>query len=272
MSHDAPMNLPGLDMTISPSPDLSAYRAILTVDLDALAANYLRARELAGGAEVCGVVKADAYGHGLAPVGRALASAGCKTFFVADVAEGARLRAALPGVVIYTSSGLTPGAASEMRANDLRPCLGNLAEVADWQREAQRAGHALPAALHFDTGLNRLGFDEGEARRVLADRSLLAGIDVALVMSHLACADEPDHALNARQLERFKPIRAAFPSARASLANTAGILLGPDYHFDMVRPGYGLYGGAPVEGQPNPFRLVAKAEARVLHISEVTAG
>lgn len=272
MGHDAPMNLPGLDMTISPSPDLSPYRAILTVDLDALVANYARSRELAGGAEVSGVVKADAYGHGLAQVGRALASAGCKTFFVADVTEGATLRAALPGVVIYTSSGLTPGAGAEMRTHDLRPCLGNLAEVEAWRREAEHAGSALPAALHFDTGLNRLGFDDREASRVLADRSLLAGIDVALVMSHLACADEPGHALNARQLERFKPIRAAFPSARASLANTAGILLGPDYHFDLVRPGYGLYGGAPVEGQPNPFRLVAKAEARVLHIREVAAG
>lgn len=266
------MNLPGLDMTISPSPDLSTYRAILTVDLDVLVANYVRACELADGAEVSGVVKADAYGHGLAPVGRALAAAGCKTFFVADVAEGATLRAALPGAVIYTSSGLTPGTGPEMRAHDLRPCLGNLGEVEAWRHEAEQAGRALPAALHFDTGLNRLGFDDGEARRLLADRSLLAGIDVGLVMSHLACADEPGHALNVRQLEQFKPIRAAFPSARASLANTAGILLGPDYHFDLVRPGYGLYGGAPVEGQPNPFRLVAKAEARVLHVREVAAG
>ena len=255
--HDALMDLPELEKTVNASsPDLAAPSAILTVDLDALAANHARARGLAPGVEVGGVVKANAYGHGLVPVSRVLAGAGCKTFFVADAVEGATLRAALPDATIYLTNGLTPASGPAARANALRPCLGSLAEVEAWGREAKLAGRALPAALHFDTGLSRLGFDAVETARLLADKSLLAGIDVTLVMSHLACSDEPGHPLNARQLHRFQKIRAAYPSIRASFANTAGILLGPDYHFDIVRPGYGLYGGTPVEGRPNPFRPV----------------
>lgn len=271
--HDALMDLPELEKTVNASsPDLAAPSAILTVDLDALAANHARARGLAPGVEVGGVVKANAYGHGLVPVSRVLAGAGCKTFFVADAVEGATLRAALPDATIYLTNGLTPASGPAARANALRPCLGSLAEVEAWGREAKLAGRALPAALHFDTGLSRLGFDAVETARLLADKSLLAGIDVTLVMSHLACSDEPGHPLNARQLHRFQKIRAAYPSIRASFANTAGILLGPDYHFDIVRPGYGLYGGTPVEGLPNPFRPVVTAEARVLHIRDVPAG
>ncbi|WP_293553440.1 alanine racemase [Parvibaculum sp.] len=258
--------------SVNTSRDLPADNAILTVDLDALVANYRHVRSLAGGAEVSGVVKANAYGHGLAPVGRALAGAGCKTFFVADAIEGATLRAALPDAVIYATSGLTPVSGPALRAADVRPCLGSLAEVEDWRREAKRAGRALPAALHFDTGLSRLGFAPSETAKITGDKSLLAGIDVTLAMSHLACSDEPEHELNLLQLERFLRVLEAFPSVPASFANTAGILLGPDYHFDLVRPGFGLYGGTPVEGRPNPFSPVVRAEARVLQIREVPAG
>lgn len=270
------MDLPALKNTVnasSPQPgDLSAHSAILTVDLDALVANYAHIRALAPGVEVSGVVKANAYGHGLAPVGRALASAGCKTFFVADTVEGATLRAALPDAAIYITNGLSLNTGPAARAHALRPCLGSLAEIEAWRHEAKHAGHSLAAALHFDTGLSRLGLDAAETARLIAEPGLLEGIDVTLVMSHLACSDEPAHPLNARQLGRFKTIRAAFPSVPASFANTAGVLLGPDYHFDLLRPGYGLYGGTPVEGKPNPFRPVIKAEARVLQIREVTAG
>jgi alanine racemase len=106
---------------------------------------------------------------------------------------------------------------------------------------------------------------------MLEDRSRLEGIEVTLVMSHLACADEPTHPLNARQLERFRAIAAAFPDVRKSLANSSGVLLGVDYCFDLVRPGYAIYGGAPTEGQPNPVLPVIKAEARVLQVREVDA-
>lgn len=247
--------------------------AIVTVDLDALSANYRHLQALTPGAEVAGIVKANAYGLGLEPVSRTLALAGCKSYFVADAGEGARLRAILPEAIIYVTHGLIAGSAADCRGHGLRPCLGSLAEVEEWQREAKAAGRALPAALHFDTGLSRLGFDAAETARLLDDRAPhLAGIDITLVMSHLACSDEPERSLNVDQLSRFRAICAAFPGVPASFANTAGVLLGQDYHFDLVRPGYGLYGGRPLEGQPNPFRAAVRVEARVLQIRDVAAG
>lgn len=252
--------------------DPASTSAILTVDLDAVAANYRHLRSLADGADVAGVVKANAYGVGMVPVALTLAREGCRNFFVADPDEGAALRAALPDAAIYVTNGLMPGAGAAYRAHALSPCLGSLAEIEEWRREAALAGRALPAALHFDTGLSRLGFDEAETHRLIGSAASLAGLDIALVMSHLACSDEPEHPLNALQLSRFKPIRAAFPSVPASFANTAGVLLGSEYRFDMVRPGYGLYGGIPAEGQPNPFRQAIRLEGRVLQIRDVPAG
>ncbi|HEX7776352.1 MAG TPA: alanine racemase [Parvibaculum sp.] len=246
--------------------------AVLTVDLDAVVANYRRLRALAPGADVAGVVKANANGLGLVPVARALAAAGCATFFVADAGEGQTLRAALPEATIYVTNGLAPDMAAVFRSSGLRPCLTSLEEIEDWRREAKAAGETLPAALHFDTGLNRLGLSAGDADRLFSDPHLLDGIDLTLVMSHLARSDEPDAPLNALQLARFKPIRAAFPAVRASFANSSGILLGADYHFDMVRPGYGLYGGAPFAGQPNPFQPTVGATAPVLQVRDVAAG
>jgi alanine racemase len=260
------------DFTASTAPDYVAHDALLTVDLDALAGNVERYRKLAHGAEVAGVVKANAYGLGLEPVARCMAAIGVTTFFVTDCTEGVALRALFPEVTIYLTNGLPQGAGPIARDACLRPCLGSLAEVAAWKAEAREAGAPLPAALHFDTGISRLGFDAKESECLLADRSLLDGIKVTLVMSHLACADEPDHPLNARQLERFRLIAAAFPDAPKSLANSAGVLLGSDYCFDLVRPGYAIYGGTPVEGRPSPVRPVVKAEARVLQVRDVEAG
>jgi len=261
-------SLPSSDM----GPDIEGPDALLTIDLDALAENFVRYQALAHGAEVAGVVKANAYGLGLAPVARAMAAAGCKTFFVTDAAEGTALRAILPDTIIYLTNGLPPGAGPAARAAGLRPCLGSLAEVAEWSREGEIAGRPLPAALHFDTGMNRLGFDAKEAAHLLAHLDEINGIDVTLIMSHLACADEPDHPLNNAQLARFREIAASFPTTPKSLANSAGVLLGADYCFDLVRPGYGMFGGAPVIGEASPFQTVVTAEARVLQVREVMPG
>ncbi|MEN6544391.1 alanine racemase [Parvibaculum sp.] len=251
--------------------DPTSASTILTVDLDALAANYRYLRSIGAGADVAGVVKADAYGLGLAPIARTLAHAGCTSFFVTDTGEGMELRAALPGAIIYVTNGLMPGAAALCRAYDLRPCLGSLEEVEEWRTVATNSGMALPAALHFDTGLSRLGFGEAEAARLIAEPSLLSGIDVTLVMSHLACSDEPGHPLNAMQLARFRPIRKAFASIPASFANSGGALLGPDYCFDLIRSGYGLYGGR-AGPEPSPFRPVVHLETRVLQVRDVPPG
>lgn len=246
--------------------------ALLTVDLDALAGNFTRYQKLAHGAEVAGVVKANAYGLGLAPVARAMAAAGCKTFFVTDAAEGTALRAILPDAIIYLTNGLPPGAGPLARAAALRPCLGSLAELEAWSLESDIAGQALPAALHFDTGMNRLGFDAREAAYLLDHMDEAKGIEISLIMSHLACADEPDHPLNKAQLARFREIATSFHDTPRSLANSAGVLLGADYCFDLVRPGYAIYGGVPVEGGTSPVAPVVTAQARVLQVREVEPG
>ncbi|MES1990162.1 MAG: alanine racemase [Pseudomonadota bacterium] len=250
----------------------AAHDALLTIDLDAVAGNYARYRAFAKGADVAGVVKADAYGLGLAPVARALAAAGCTSYFVANVQEGKSLRNLLPDARIFTLNGLTQESASICAAMGLQPCLGSFRDIEIYTRVAKTLGRALPAALHFDTGMSRLGFDAASAAKLVADRSVLDAIRPTLVMSHLARADEPDEAQNALQLARFKAIHAGFADVPASLANSAGVMLSPDYHFDLVRPGYALYGGTPVEGHASPVMPAVKAEARIMQIRDVSAG
>ncbi|MBX3446866.1 MAG: alanine racemase [Parvibaculaceae bacterium] len=251
---------------------MAAAGGILTVDLGAVAANYALIRREAAGAEVSAVVKADAYGLGMGPVARRLAAEGCRTFFVADAREGASLRALLPQADIYVLNGLFPGAAALLAQAALRPVLASLAELAEWQA----AGAPFPAALHFDTGMNRLGMGEAEAEALAQDPSLTAGVEISMILSHLACSDEAAHPRNGEQLHRFRALLARlqphFPKAKASLANSGGIFLGPDYHFDMVRPGVSLYGGNPFTGRSHPFRPVVTAQARVLAVREVAPG
>jgi alanine racemase len=218
---------------------MTEVEARLTVDLDALAANHALLRRLAGGAEVAPVVKADAYGLGVAPVARRLAAEGARSFFVARVAEGEALRGVLgDGPTIYVLDGCPPGTPRRLAAAGLTPVLNSAEQVRDWGGRS--------CALHVDTGLNRLGVSPDEARALAA-----SGLDVTLLISHLSCADIPDHPMNAAQLAAFTALRAAFPGVRASLANSAGVFLGGDYLFDMVRPGVTLYGGGPFEaGDP----------------------
>jgi alanine racemase len=250
----------------------AAAGAVLTVDLDAVAANYAMLGREAAGAEVAAVVKADAYGLGLGPVARRLAAEGCRSFFVADANEGAELRKVLPGAVIYVLNGLFPGTAALYGRHGLRPVIASLAELAEWRA----AGVRLPVALHFDTGMNRLGMGAGDAASIAQDEALTAGVEVALVMSHLACSDDREHPQNARQLARFREIWARlaprFRGATASLANSGGIYLGPNYRFGMVRPGVSLYGGSPFTGRANPFRPTIRAEARVIALRKLAPG
>jgi alanine racemase len=249
-----------------------AAGALLTVDLDAVAANYALLKEEARGAEVSAVVKADAYGLGMVPAAERLWMEGCRTFFVADATEGAALRAALPKAIIYVLNGLFSGTTALYAEYGLRPCLGSMAEVTEWRE----AGAPLPAALHFDTGMNRLGMSAEDAAALAADGKLAEGVEVALLMSHLACSDTAAHPQNERQLGRFNEILAVlkrrFPEAKASLANSGGIHLGERYRFDLVRPGVGLYGGNPFTGRANPFRPVVTVQARVLAVRDVPPG
>ena len=233
----------------------------LAIDLSALAHNWRRLAERCAPAECSAVVKANAYGLGLEPVMRALLAAGCKTFFVACASEGERARAVSGEAFVYVFDGVAPGSAPRLRAAGLRPVLNSLAEIAEW------AG-AGPAALHFDTGMNRLGFAPAEA----GDAAALLGAAPCLVMSHLVSAQSPGDPVNARQIAAFDAIARRFPGVPRSLCNSSGIFLPSKPHQDLTRPGYALYGGNPTPGRPNPMRAVLRLESRVLAVHDIAAG
>lgn len=213
-------------------------QADLYIDLSAIAENWRALARASGPAEAAAVVKADAYGLGADRVAPALAAAGARSFFVAIAEEGAALRVTLgEGPRIFVLSGHMDGDTQAIAQASLIPMLNSPEQLA---RHLQSLpGH--PFGIQLDTGMNRLGFEEDEWRAAAAD-ALRAG--PALVMSHLACADEPDHAMNARQLAVFRRMTDGIGAPR-SLAATGGILLGRDYLFDLTRPGIGLYGGMP---------------------------
>ncbi len=254
------------------SPESFPAGGRLTVDLVALAANWkaLADHVAGGGHATAAVVKGDGYGIGLEEAGRTLAAAGCTTFFVALPDEGRRLRAVLPHAVIYVLNGLIGGGAPYARA-DIRPVLNSWPEIEEWAA-FRKTGGTTGAAVHVDTGMNRLGLSLHDALDLRRNATLLATLAPDLIISHLACADTPDHPMNRRQLALFGEVRAQFPNLPASLANSAGVFLGPDYHFDLVRPGIALYGGVAVQGVTNPMRAVATLEARVLAVREAEEG
>lgn len=233
--------------------------AVLTVDLEALAANW-RTLGRVSGAEVHPVVKADAYGMGAAACARRLMREGARAFFVARVAGGQRLRRELgPGPVIWVLDGCPRGTAGALKASDLRPVLNHGDQLAEW-----RAAGGGACALHVDTGMNRLGFRPEDAPEPFP------GLE--LVMSHLACSDEPSHPMNPAQRDAFAAVCGRYPGVRRSLANSGGCFLGEGYGLDVVRPGICLYGGGP-EGRPDPrIQPVATLTAPILQLRDVPAG
>jgi alanine racemase len=258
-----------------PLPDASIpadARAVLTINLDALRANWATLNRVTGDAECAGVIKADAYGLGLEEIAHALEEGGCETFFTATLAEARRVRAVMPGAVIYVLDGLLPGAAPHYAGFDLRPCLSSLAEAREWAAYCTATGRRLPAAIHIDTGMNRLGLPPVEVEALAADTATLAAFPCSLVLSHLACADIPKHPKNKEQRALFDILRNKLPSAPASLANSGGCFLGPEYHYDLVRPGIALYGGRAFEAETNPMRWVVQLQARVLQVRDVAEG
>ncbi|HUU26053.1 MAG TPA: alanine racemase [Methyloceanibacter sp.] len=250
----------------------TAETAILTIDLDALAANYRQLRDLAAPAECAAVVKADAYGLGMGHAAPALWRSGCQTFFVATLTEAADLRALLPEAVIYVFNGLLPGTADRFHTFALRPVLNSADEIKEWAGYCAGVGEKLPCAVHLDSGMNRLGLSPAELDTVAQALELWSALSLTLVMSHLACADDAAHAKNAAQLNLFDTLRARLPEAMTSLANSAGILLGPDFAYDLVRPGIALYGGHPQRRGKNPFHPVVHLKGRILQVREAAAG
>jgi alanine racemase len=253
----------------SPAASPQTGGALLSVDLKAVAANYKRFAALAPRAEVSAVVKADGYGLGAAQTAKALARAGCETFFVAHPEEGAALRPALGGEAkILVLHGYEAHAAKFFADHRLTPVLNSTAQV-----QAFRAsGLALACAVHFDTGMSRLGL-EAQHAGALSDLSWdKDGLDIVLVMSHLACGDEAGHPMNARQLADFRNVRARFAGIPGSLSASGGAFLGADYHFDLIRPGIGLFGGAPQMAGRNPMEAVVTLTAPILQVRQIDRG
>ena len=259
------------------SPDDAARRAgaILSIDLGAIAANWRGLRD-AGRAtgrpvDCAAVLKADAYGCGAAIVGPRLAAEGCRHFFVAHIDEGIALRAVLPEVPIYVLNGLLPGTEPDFVEHGLTPVLNHLGQLNAWRAAAQRYNRPLDAVVHIDTGMHRLGFGPEDAQVLINERGRLRGLRLALIMSHLVASEETSNPINGEQLSRFRTFVRAMPGAPTSLANSSGIFLGPDYHFDMLRPGAALYGINPLPGQSNPMLGVVTLQVRILQTRRIDA-
>lgn len=249
--------------------DTAALRA--TIDLGAIAANWAEMARRSGAARASAVVKADAYGLGIEDVGETLYGAGARDFFVAVPSEGETLRRFAPEARIFVLSGVWPGAESAFFESDLVPVIASEEQLAFWMATVlERGDH--PCALQVDTGFNRLGLPFADAMALAEDVSRPASFSPVLVMSHLACGDDPANPANRRQLEVFRQVAGAFDGIEASLAASAGVLLGPEYHFDLTRPGIALYGGEALVGQPSPTQPVVTAEARILQIRKARAG
>ena len=246
--------------------------ARVVVDLAALADNY-RTIASSTAAAVAGVVKTNGYGLGASRVAHALRAAGCRTFFTAYTHEAAALRQSLDDVEIFVLMPRAGDEARELHEHRLIPCLFDLEGVDRWIESVPAHGAPARAALHVDTGIHRLGLGGAALDTLLGDHARRSRLDVTLLMSHLACADDRSAPLSRRQLDRFRAMRGAFPSARASLANSAGTFLGSDYHFDLVRPGIALYGHDPHYAHTTPrVRPVATFEARIGQIATVEPG
>ncbi|TPW32032.1 alanine racemase [Pararhizobium mangrovi] len=264
-------------MRASGFPDLpreafeAAAGARLTVDLSALRANWRMLADRAPGAETAAVVKADAYGIGIANAVPALVAEGCRTFFVAMADEGLRVRAAAPDARIFVLNGFFAGSAALYRAGDLIPVAGCRADIEAWCAETDRTNP--PAfAIQVDTGMNRAGLSPAEALAYADAMRAGEAPKPTMVMTHLACADDPDNPKNAEQLAAFRTVREAFAGIEASMANSGGVLNGPAYHFDLTRPGIALYGGEAVETIANPMRPVVTLEGRITSLRHAKAG
>ncbi len=258
-------------------PDLTAgppereTGGVLTIDLAAIVTNWQALSRRVLPADCAAVVKADAYGCGVEPVTAALAAAGCRTFFVAHVAEAGAVRAAVPEAVIYVLNGIAPGGADAFARTDARPVIGSMPEFLEWDAFRTATGWRGGAALHFDTGMNRLGLSIEEAS-IFTPRVKKPDHGVTLVMSHLACADTPDHPRNAAQIEAFRELRFQFRGIATSLANSSGIFLGPAAHCDVVRPGAALFGVNPTPASQNLMAPAVRLEARVAQVREIARG
>ncbi|MCZ4089803.1 alanine racemase [Sinorhizobium psoraleae] len=253
------------------SPEFLSASSRLTIDLAALADNWRAMNERSGKARAAAVLKANAYGLGIEQAAPALYAAGARDFFVASAEEGVELRPLVPDGRIYILAGMWPGNEELFFDNDLVPIINSEEQLAVFMAAlSERGDHTC--VLHVDTGMNRLGLSVEEAVALANDPARPASFSPVLIMSHLACGDDPKHPMNLYQLDRFREAATAFEGIPASLANSGGVFLGKDYHFDLTRPGIAVYGGEAVNGAVNPMNAVVTAEARIIQVRTVPSG
>ena len=257
--------------SVSVGPPATEAGGILTVDLAAIEDNWRALGRRSMPAECAAVVKADAYGCGLEQVGARLAHAGCRTFFVADLQEARRLRAVVPDQAIYVLNGLLPNTPPAYAQINARPVIGSLLELAEWDAFCAAQDWRGGAALHVDTGMNRLGVSPEEAA-ALAPRIRAENHGVTLLMSHFVRSQDPEYPLNQKQIATFREVRLLYRGIPSSLANSSGVFLGAPAHCDMVRPGVALYGVNPAPGRLNPMRPVVELQAHVVQVRNIGKG
>lgn len=245
---------------------------VVVVDVGQVVANWQALARLVAPAACAAVVKADAYGLGAQEIIPALVRAGCTTFFVATPDEAMEARGLAPEAELFVLDGVVSGAEARLEAARAIPVLASLDEVHVWAKDAEKMRRPRPAALNLDTGLNRLGLSGAEVEALARDKRLLAALHVRLVMSHLASADDPSDGKNAAQRAAFETLRTLLPKARASLAASDGLMLGRAFRYDMVRPGYALYGGQAFRGVAAPVSPAVRVAARILQVRDVARG
>jgi alanine racemase len=244
--------------------------ATLVVDLDALARNFAKLCRGSEPAECSAVVKADAYGLGVERVAKRLVQEGCRRFFVATAGEARELRGHAPNAEIYVLEGAREGETDTVAAARAIPVLNSLEQIDRW------TGRAV---LQVDTGMGRLGLSAREIEQLAQRPELLAQIRVELVLTHLACADEPEHPLNTDQLRAFDRLRRLLPQAPTSIGNSAATLIDAAHRGDLARPGIALYGGNPFfagfsagfANGDNPMEGVVTLTAPIIQIRDVEA-
>ena len=252
-------------------PPAAEAGGILTIDLTAIEANWKALAYRAMPAECGAVIKADGYGCGIEPVASILAKAGCNTFFVADLSEARRVRAVVAEPAVYVLNGLMPGTAQTYANLNVRPVIGSMAELAEWDAFVSTSGWRGGAALHVDTGMNRLGITVEEAA-ALAPRIRAENHGITLLISHFVSSEVPEHPLNEKQIATFREIRLLYRGIPSSLANSSGVFLGSAAHCDMERPGVALFGVNPTPGRPNPMRPVITLQGHIIGLRHINRG